>query len=590
VSRERYRIADLLLDVDAVSLRRDGDPAPDGVALPKLSFDLLVALARKAPAVVSADQLISIVWEGSAVSDETLTQRVALLRRALGDDARQPRYLRAVRGRGYQLVPEVVALPSPEQAERGERDRSPGEAGLDEADSSRLGRESQGPRRGALTLVALLALTAIALSLFFVARSRQAPANAEASGDSRLAPLVATRAASLSEILDRAGAYLRQQQRGNNDLAIELYRRALKLAPGEPRALAGLSLALSQKATKFNERGATSEEALALARRAVQADPQLALAHHALALALDSQGRVTPALASYRRAAALAGGEESGAAALASAANLLLVQGHLAEALEMDLQAARVEKNREETPYLEVQIGSTLALLGYEAPALVWFERAIELRPDNVFAATSLARFHLSHARLREADAAAESALARAIRRPELWEIRGLVRLLRGDEPAARHAFGEAQAVAPGYPRARIQLLLLDLRNGTKAGDPRAEGQALLREIREGQRQGDEWPDAWIDEALLEAGLSGDDPAGSLRTFAALDGAIARGYRDAGWLLLEPGFATLRTDARFLRRLEIIRDAVEAERQRIAGAPWLPPGFLKGAPGRAASR
>jgi TolB-like protein len=41
------------------------------------------------------------------VTPETLGQRVLLLRRALGDDAGNPRYLRVIRGQGYQLVPPV---------------------------------------------------------------------------------------------------------------------------------------------------------------------------------------------------------------------------------------------------------------------------------------------------------------------------------------------------------------------------------------------------------------------------------------------------------------------------------------------------
>jgi DNA-binding winged helix-turn-helix (wHTH) protein len=105
-ARERYRFADLRLDIPAALLTRaDGEVVP----LPLLSFELLVALVRRAPDVVSADELIGTVWAGLAVSDETLTQRVALLRRALGDDARQPRYLRAVRGHGYQLIPPLEA-------------------------------------------------------------------------------------------------------------------------------------------------------------------------------------------------------------------------------------------------------------------------------------------------------------------------------------------------------------------------------------------------------------------------------------------------------------------------------------------------
>lgn len=41
---------------------------------------------------------------------ETLTQRVKLLRDALGDDPASPRYVAGVRGRGYRLIPPVVPV------------------------------------------------------------------------------------------------------------------------------------------------------------------------------------------------------------------------------------------------------------------------------------------------------------------------------------------------------------------------------------------------------------------------------------------------------------------------------------------------
>jgi DNA-binding winged helix-turn-helix (wHTH) protein/Flp pilus assembly protein TadD len=596
VSRERYRIADLLLDVDAVSLRREGHPKPSDIALPKLSFDLLVTLARRAPAVVTSDDLIALIWEGNAVSDETLTQRAALLRRALGDDARQPRYLRAVRGRGYQLVPEVVSLPAEAQATQ-----APGVEEVTAATAATAAEyeEREPPparrrlRRAVAWSAALLGALAVASVPFLLARHPRSGSSEAATTPAAArepANPIMTRAPSLPELLERAGVYLRQQQRGNNELALELYRRALALDPREPRALAGLSLALAQRATKFNERSAINDEALALARRAVEIAPRLSLAHHALGMALDAQGRITPALAAYRRAAEFSGREDSSASALASAAHLLQVQGHLAEALEANLRVARMKASRDDSPYLEVQIGSTLALLGFEAPATVWLERALELRPDNVFAASTLARMHLSRARLREADAIAASALARGVRRPELWEVRGTVALLRGDEPAARRAFRAALDVAPGYSRARTQLLLLDLREDLREGKAMAELEAqrrtLIAEARKGQAQGDEWPDSWIDQALLETGtpLTGaaDGPARNLSALAALDGAIAHGFRDAGWLLLQPGFAGLRGDPRFQRRIEAIRLSIDAERQRVLGAPWLPQGFLEG--------
>ncbi len=67
------------------------------VILPNLSFQLLVALIRGAPNVLSYDALMSRVWPGLVVSPETVTKRANLPHEALGDDAREPRYTVAER-------------------------------------------------------------------------------------------------------------------------------------------------------------------------------------------------------------------------------------------------------------------------------------------------------------------------------------------------------------------------------------------------------------------------------------------------------------------------------------------------------------
>ena len=63
------------------------------VALPKLSFDLLMALIEAAPRIVTTDELMDRVWTGLVVSPETVSQRVSLLRAALGDNSKKPRYV-----------------------------------------------------------------------------------------------------------------------------------------------------------------------------------------------------------------------------------------------------------------------------------------------------------------------------------------------------------------------------------------------------------------------------------------------------------------------------------------------------------------
>ncbi|HSL17240.1 MAG TPA: winged helix-turn-helix domain-containing protein, partial [Methylomirabilota bacterium] len=96
----RYRIGDLLVDPGTGTVAR-GDRR---LQLPPLSFALLVAVLRRAPDVVKRGELIDEVWNGNVVSDETLSQRVRLLREALEDDSGAPRYLETVRGWGYRAA------------------------------------------------------------------------------------------------------------------------------------------------------------------------------------------------------------------------------------------------------------------------------------------------------------------------------------------------------------------------------------------------------------------------------------------------------------------------------------------------------
>ena len=104
--RLAYGLDDLVIDVGTAQVHRNGQPVP----LPRLSFDLLIALIKAAPSLVTVDELMDRVWPGVVVSAETVSQRVKLLRIALGDDARQPRYIAVSRGRGYRIVAPVTRL------------------------------------------------------------------------------------------------------------------------------------------------------------------------------------------------------------------------------------------------------------------------------------------------------------------------------------------------------------------------------------------------------------------------------------------------------------------------------------------------
>jgi TolB-like protein/DNA-binding winged helix-turn-helix (wHTH) protein len=102
----RFCVGNLIVDVGRRRVTRAGVD----LKVPGLSFELLTALVRAAPNVVPVRRLMDIVWPHAVVSPETFSQRVKLLRSALGDDANSPRYVGGIRSRGYWIVAPVTAL------------------------------------------------------------------------------------------------------------------------------------------------------------------------------------------------------------------------------------------------------------------------------------------------------------------------------------------------------------------------------------------------------------------------------------------------------------------------------------------------
>lgn len=110
----RFRVGDLEVETGLQRVVRNGVEVP----LPKLSYDLFLTLVRAAPNLVSHQELLAHVWPGLVVTDKTVSQRVKLLRDALGDDPETPRYVAGLRGRGYRIVAPVVASSHADPDER----------------------------------------------------------------------------------------------------------------------------------------------------------------------------------------------------------------------------------------------------------------------------------------------------------------------------------------------------------------------------------------------------------------------------------------------------------------------------------------
>ena len=89
------------------------------VDLTPKAFELLGALLAERPRAVSKVELQERLWPKTFVTESNLTKLMAELRKALGDDARAPRYLRTVRGFGYAFSGPAQADPGPRRPSAG---------------------------------------------------------------------------------------------------------------------------------------------------------------------------------------------------------------------------------------------------------------------------------------------------------------------------------------------------------------------------------------------------------------------------------------------------------------------------------------
>lgn len=91
------RFADFVFDADGRQLLREGRP----VHLSPKAFELLEALLAQRPRALSREDLLKALWPDTFVGRTSVAQLVNEVRKALGDDAAAPRFVRTVHRFGY---------------------------------------------------------------------------------------------------------------------------------------------------------------------------------------------------------------------------------------------------------------------------------------------------------------------------------------------------------------------------------------------------------------------------------------------------------------------------------------------------------
>lgn len=125
-----YRFEGFELRLRSRELLRQGAP----VELQPKVFDLIVCLIERRDRAVDKNELLDLVWPRQVVTEAALSRSVMKARRALDDDADQPRLIRTVHARGYQFMAEVEPVSRAPPA--GDAMPGPTETALDTPDAA----------------------------------------------------------------------------------------------------------------------------------------------------------------------------------------------------------------------------------------------------------------------------------------------------------------------------------------------------------------------------------------------------------------------------------------------------------------------
>src|ERR1044071_515677 len=101
-----YEFGAFRLDPQERQLLRNGVPVP----LPPKVYDTLLVLVENSGHTIEKEALMKAVWPDIFVEEANLTVNISALRKALGENVSEHRYIETVPRRGYRFVPTVTAV------------------------------------------------------------------------------------------------------------------------------------------------------------------------------------------------------------------------------------------------------------------------------------------------------------------------------------------------------------------------------------------------------------------------------------------------------------------------------------------------
>jgi len=100
VRNERYKFGPYQLISVERQLLRNGDSVP----ITNKAFDTLLTLVGRSGHLVEKSELFATVWKDTCVEEGNLAVTVSMIRKALGDNRKDQKYIETISKKGYRFV------------------------------------------------------------------------------------------------------------------------------------------------------------------------------------------------------------------------------------------------------------------------------------------------------------------------------------------------------------------------------------------------------------------------------------------------------------------------------------------------------
>ena len=422
------KIQELEVNESTAKVTLSGAP----VELPKLSFMLLLTLIRHAPSVVTHEQLINEVWKNKVVSDDTISQRIKLLRQALNDNPKDPRYIATIRGQGYQLASPIKDL------------------------NVKRNALNNLARLNPILLALLIVISLAGITYLTLSTSPQAAISTALETDSHFNPEIHSINEEARKYYFNGRTYLSRRTENHTKSALAQFEKAVEIDPDYALAYVGIAHSYNEQYEHYQKDAILLEHSIKASRKAIELMPEIFEPYHSLAIAYHKLEQYSEAKRYYRKTLSINSDH-------LDTLNNLSVLERLDENYEQSLILAfRIIERSPRHSLAYIQIAENYRKTGYYDQAEAWYQKTLNYGPHNRYAQFTLCSLQLKTNKL---DAAQQSCSDMVNWDPkDAWgyEWVGELALLRGDIDKAIKHFKKAKELESNYSKFRYASLMLE--------------------------------------------------------------------------------------------------------------------------------